>query len=86
MIGVKYLMLNRLSESCNYPLSGEAEERVDQRSVVGVSRPGGHYRQCTSANVRRVDSPGRCFARPPSLHLRWKEGNFKSLHVSNYCI
>ena len=39
--------------NCSYPLSGEAEERVDQRSVVGVSRPGGHCRQCISANVRR---------------------------------
>jgi len=25
-----------------YPLSREAEERVEQRSALGVSRPGGH--------------------------------------------
>jgi len=27
-----------------YPLSREAEERVEQRSALGVSRPGGHWR------------------------------------------
>ena len=27
-----------LCQRCSYPLSGEAEERVDQRSVVGVSK------------------------------------------------
>jgi len=34
-----------------------AEERVNERSDVRVSQPGGHYRQCIYANVRRVDSP-----------------------------
>jgi GNAT superfamily N-acetyltransferase len=37
---------NPANEKAAYPLSREAEERVDQRSVVGVSQPGGHYRQC----------------------------------------
>ena len=41
-----------------------AKERVDQRSAVGVSK----YTPCIGANPARiVDSPGLCFARPPSL-------------------
>jgi hypothetical protein len=42
--------VKQVRQKCSYPLSREAEERVDQRSVVGVSQRGGHYRQCTSAS------------------------------------
>jgi hypothetical protein len=34
-----------------HPLSTAGEERVDERSAVGVSQPGGHQRQCTSGNI-----------------------------------
>jgi len=58
-----------------YPLSAAGEERVDQRSVVGVSRPGGHWRKCTTVISLGVYSPGHRCARPPSLRLRRKEGS-----------
>jgi hypothetical protein len=64
----------------SFPL---AEERVVERSDDRVSQPGGHYRQCISANIRRVDSPRlRCAGRP-SLRLRRKEGSCNYLFVEN---
>jgi len=66
-----------LKYNCSCPLSAAGEERAVERSNDLVSRPGGHYRQCISANVRRVDSPRvlrlKADARP-SLPLRGKEG------------
>src|ERR1700733_3590821 len=69
----------------SFPL---AEERVVERSDDRVSQPGGHDRLpiaigSISANVRRVDSPRRCFACRPSLRLRQKEGSCSHFHVLN---
>ena len=53
-----------MRSNCSYPLSAEGEERVDERSVVGVSR-------CVVLALAvmhgGVDSPGHRCARPPSL-------------------
>ena len=59
---VNYWNGSFLKFSCSDPLSREAEKRVDQRSVVGVSPL-----IDLGLNVRGVDSPGLSFARPLSL-------------------
>jgi len=51
-------------KKCSYPLSAAGEERVDQRSVVGVSRRKVHAWVVMSAGV---DSPCHRCARHPSL-------------------
>jgi hypothetical protein len=67
------LLIYRVARSS--PLSAAGEERVVEQSDDRVSQPGGLYRRCISANVRRVDSPRVRYAARPSLPLRGKEGS-----------
>ncbi len=67
------LLIYRVASSS--PLSAAGEERVVEQSDDRVSQPGGLYRRCISANVRRVDSPRVRYAARPSLPLRGKEGS-----------
>jgi len=62
--------IDKRTKKIPHPLSGEAEERVAQRSVGGVSR-------LYAMLYRRFNSPGHRYARPPSLRLRRKEGAWK---------
>jgi hypothetical protein len=54
-------------KNCSYPLSGEVEERVDQRSVVGVSRLARQALAVMSAGVDSRCSPTLLGTRHPSL-------------------
>jgi hypothetical protein len=54
--------LIKIEQKLQLTLFARSEERVDQRSEVGVSQHAMHWRQCICVNAASIDSPGHRFA------------------------